>query len=72
MTDHAPDPYDRRPSTFGALWPTLIIVSPALVVAGSFDGGDLKELVAVPLVVATWVCGIFILDRWVMMRVEQK
>jgi hypothetical protein len=72
MNDHAPNLYDRRPSAFGALWRTLIIVSLTLVVGGGFDRGDLKELIAVPLIVAAWVCGIFILDRWVMMSVDQK
>jgi hypothetical protein len=72
MTHYAPDLFDRHTSTFGALWRTLIIVSLALVVAGSFDGGNLKELIVVPLVVAAWVCGIYILDHWVMMSVDQK
>ena len=74
MTDHAPslhEPHSLR-FTFDALWRMLVIVSLALVVAGSFDGGDLKELIVVPLVVAAWVCGIYILDRWVMMSVDQK
>jgi hypothetical protein len=74
MTDLAPslhEPHSLR-FTFGALWRTLLIVSLALVVAGSFDGGDLRELIVVPLVVAAWMCGIYILDRWVMMSVDQK
>jgi hypothetical protein len=29
------------------------------------DGADLQELIAVPLVIAAWASGIFILDRWV-------
>jgi hypothetical protein len=72
MTDDVPDPYDRRPLTFGALWRTLAIVTLAWVVGGSLDGADLKELIAVPLVVAAWAFGIFILDRWVMMSVDEK
>jgi hypothetical protein len=72
MTDHTPDRYDRRPLTFGALWRTLVIVTLAWVVGGSLDGADLKELIAVPLVVAAWAFGIFILDHWVMMGGDQK
>jgi hypothetical protein len=72
MADHAPYPYDRRPLTFGALWRTVVIASLAWVVGGSLDGADLHELIAVPLVMAAWVFGIFILDHWVMMRVDRK
>jgi hypothetical protein len=70
MTDHAPASYDQRPLTFGTLWRTVAIVSLAWVVGGSLDGADLHELIAVPLVMAAWALGFFILDRWVV-RADQ-
>jgi hypothetical protein len=69
MSDHAPDPYDRRSLTFGALWRTVVIVLLAWVVGGRLDGAGLKVLIAVPLIVAAWAYGILILDRWVTMSV---
>jgi hypothetical protein len=72
MTDHVV-PGLREPRwTFGSICRVVVIVSLAWVVGGSYDGADLKELIAVPLVVAAWACGIFILDRWVMMSIDQK
>jgi hypothetical protein len=70
MTDDVPDASGRRPLTFGAVWRTLAIITLAWVIGGSLDGADLKELIAVPLVVAAWGFGILLLDRWAVMSVE--
>jgi hypothetical protein len=51
--------------TFGALWRVLIILSLVWAVGGSLDGADMEELIAVPLVMAAWALGVFVLDRWV-------
>jgi hypothetical protein len=51
--------------TFSALWRVVVILSLVWAVGGSLDGADLQELIAVPLVMAAWAFGIFILDRWV-------
>jgi hypothetical protein len=65
MTDHAPSLHEPFRFTFGALWRVVIIVSLVWAVGGSLDGANLDELIAVPLVVAAWALGVFILDRWV-------
>jgi hypothetical protein len=67
MTDHAPTPHEPRflRITFGALWRTVVIVSFVWIIGGTLDEATPQELVAVPLVVAAWAFGIFILDRWV-------
>jgi hypothetical protein len=64
-----PGGFDRRAAadraTFGALWRVLIILSLVWAVGGSLDGADMEELIAVPLVMAAWALGVFVLDRWV-------
>jgi hypothetical protein len=67
MTDHSPALYqpDSLRFTFSALWRVVVILSLVWAVGGSFDGADLQELIAVPLVMAAWALGFFILDRWV-------
>jgi hypothetical protein len=67
MTDHAPmlhEPGFLR-FTFGALWRAVVIVSFVWIIGGTLDGATPPEILAVPLVVAAWAFGIFILDRWV-------
>jgi hypothetical protein len=67
MTDQAPslhEPHSLR-FTFGALWRVVAILSLVWAVGGSLDGADLEELIAVPLVMAAWALGVFVLDRWV-------
>jgi hypothetical protein len=64
MTDHAPSLRELR-FTFGAFWRVVVILSLVWAVGGSLDGADLEELIAVPLVMAVWALGVFILDRWV-------
>jgi hypothetical protein len=67
MTDQAPALHERRflRFTFGALWRAVVFVSFVWIIGGTLDGATPQELVAVPLVVAAWAFGIFILDRWV-------
>jgi hypothetical protein len=67
VTDDAPplDEPHRLRFTFGALWRVVVILSLVWAVGGSLDGADLEELIAVPLVMAAWALGVFILDRWV-------
>jgi hypothetical protein len=67
MTDDAPPLYEPRSLrfTFSAIWRAVVIFSLVWAVGGSLDGADLQELVAVPLVMAAWALGFFILDRWV-------
>jgi hypothetical protein len=67
MNDHAHSLHELHSFrfTFGALWRVVVIVSLVWAVGGSLDGADLDELIAVPLVMAVWAFGIFILDRWV-------
>ena len=67
MTDHAPSPHERYSLrfTFGALWRVVVILSLVWAVGGSLDGAAPEELIGVPLVMAVWALGIFILDRWV-------
>jgi hypothetical protein len=66
MTD-APALYEPRylRFTFGAIWRVVVILSLIWAVGGSLDGADLQELIAVPLVMAAWAFGVFILDRWI-------
>jgi hypothetical protein len=69
MTDHAPSLRELR-FTFGAFfWRVVVILSLVWAVGGSLDGADLEELIAVPLVMAVWALGVFILDRWVVKAV---
>jgi hypothetical protein len=67
MTHHAPTL--RGPGflrfTFGALWRAVVIVSLVWIIGGTLDAATPEEILAVPLVVAAWAFGIFILDRWV-------
>jgi hypothetical protein len=65
MTDHVVTGLQELRWTFGALWRVVAIVSLVWAVGGSFDGADLDELIAVPIVMAAWALGVFILDRWV-------
>jgi hypothetical protein len=67
MTDHAPTLHEPRflRFTFGALWRAVVIISFVWIIGGTLDGANPQEITAVPLVVATWAYGIFILDRWV-------
>jgi hypothetical protein len=67
MTDHAPTLYEPRflRFTFGALWRAVVIISFVWIIGGTLDGATPQEIIAVPLVVAAWAFGIFILDRWV-------
>ena len=67
MTDHSPTLYEPRflRFTFGALWRAVVIISFVWIIGGTLDGANPQEIIAVPLVVATWAFGIFILDRWV-------
>src|SRR5580658_5093943 len=67
MTDHAPSSHEPGSLrfTFGALWRVLVILTLVWAVGGSLDGADLEELIAVPLVMAAWALGVFVLDRWV-------
>jgi hypothetical protein len=69
MTDYAPSPRELR-FTFGAFWRVVVILSLVWAVGGSLDGADLEELIAVPLVMAVWALGVFILDRWVVKAVQ--
>jgi hypothetical protein len=61
MTDHAPTLYEPRflRFTFGALGRAVVIIS--FVFGGTLDGATPQEIVAVPLVGATWAFGIFFL-----------
>jgi hypothetical protein len=73
MTDYAPslqEPHSLS-FTFGALWRAVVVLSLVWAVGGSLDGADLEELIAVPLVMAAWALGVFILDRWVV-KVDQN
>jgi hypothetical protein len=67
MTDHAPTLHEPRflRFTFDALWRVVVIISFVWIIGGTLDGANPQEIVAVPLVVAAWAFGIFILDRWV-------
>jgi hypothetical protein len=65
MTDDAPSLHEPRFLRFGTLWRVVAIMSFVWAVGGRLDGADLQELIAVPLVMAAWASGIFILDRWV-------
>jgi hypothetical protein len=37
-------------------------------IGGTVDGHGLRALVAVPLLVAAWLCSIYVVDRWVIAR----
>jgi hypothetical protein len=67
MTDHAPALHEPRfwRFTFGTLCRAVVIISFVWIIGGTLDGANPQEIIAVPLVVATWAFGIFILDRWV-------
>jgi hypothetical protein len=67
MTDRAPALYEPNSLrfTFSALWRVAVILSLVWAAGGTLDGADLQELIAVPLVMAAWALGFFILDRWV-------
>jgi hypothetical protein len=73
MTDPAPSLHEPHSLsfTFGALWRVLVILSLVWAVGGTLDGAALRELIAVPLVMAAWAFGVFILDRWVV-KADQK
>jgi hypothetical protein len=63
MTDHVVTGLQESRWTFGSVCRVVVIASLAWAVGGSFDGADLDEHIAVPLLVAAWGGGIFILDR---------
>jgi hypothetical protein len=67
MIDQAPTLHEPRflRFTFGALWRAVVIISFVSIIGRTLDGPTPREIVAVPLVVAAWTFGIFILDRWV-------
>jgi len=69
MTDHAPSLRELR-FTFGAFWRVVVILSLVWAVGGSLDGAAPEELIGVPLVMAVWALGIFILDRWVVEAIQ--
>jgi hypothetical protein len=70
MTDHVP----TLNFTFGAIWRVTgvtVLVSLLWIIGDAFDGGSQSPIV-VPLLVAAWMCGIFILDRWVSKGADRR
>jgi hypothetical protein len=60
MSDHVP----ALNFTFGAIWRVTVLVSLLWIIGDAVDGGS-QSPIAVPLLVAAWMCVIFVLDRWV-------
>jgi hypothetical protein len=62
MIDHAPTLHERL-ALFGR---AVVIISFVWIIGGTLDGADPQEIIAVPLVVAAWAFGIFILTcvKW--------
>jgi hypothetical protein len=58
--------------TVGARVRLAVLALLVWAVGGTVDGHGLRALVAVPLLVAAWLCSIYVVDRWVITRRDRS